>query len=421
MSIQPSNTSSSDKVPELRFPEFEGEWETSKIEGISNVSSGGTPNRSNLKYWGGDIPWITTSLIDFNKIIEAEEYITEEGLNASSAKLFPKGTILMAMYGQGKTRGKVGVLGIEAATNQACAALKLNNNFIIDFVFNYLAKDYDKIRKIANDGGQQNLSIGLIKSLKIAFPTLPEQQKIASFLTAIDQRIQLLQQKKANLEEYKKGVMQKLFTQEIRFKIEGPDGDLVEPPDWEEKRLGEVLFEHKKKNKGNLFDEVFSVSKEKGVINQIEHLGRSYSADSIEHYKLINPFDIVYTKSPTSDFPFGIIKQNLTERTGVLSPLYAVFQPKNKWVGFILHSYFLSWVNTYNYLVPLVHRGAKNTMNINNNDFLKGSKISLPTSEAEQQKIASFLSSIDKSISIVQKEIDGMTTFKKGLLQKMFV
>jgi len=219
------------------------------------------------------------------------------------------------------------------------------------------------------------------------------------------------------LKQYKKGMMQKLFSQALRFK----DDQGNDFPDWEEKRLGDVLFEHKKTNKDGVVVEVFSVAKHKGVINQIEHLGRSHAAASISHYKVAFPFDVIYTKSPTSEFPFGIIKQNLTGRSGVVSPLYAVLKPANKYIGFILHNYFSSWVNTYNYLNPLVQKGAKNTMSIRNDDFLNGVGIDLPTSVEEQQRIANYLSVIDQKIDLVSIEIEHAKTFKTGFLQQMFI
>ena len=94
-------------VPKLRFGEFEDEWQDSTLGDVSKVTSGGTPNRANNEFWNGSIPWVSTALIDFNVIKEADEFITEDGLNNSSAKLFPKNTLLMAMYGQGKTRVKL--------------------------------------------------------------------------------------------------------------------------------------------------------------------------------------------------------------------------------------------------------------------------------------------------------------------------
>lgn len=203
-----------EKVPKYRFPEFkkDGEWKKMTLGEISKITSGGTPNRSKSQYWNGDIPWISTTLIDFNIINEANEYITEVGLQNSSAKIFPKGTILMAMYGQGKTRGKVGVLGIDAATNQACAAILLKKEYSTDYVFQYLAAHYDEIRELSNKGGQENLSGGLIENIQLSISTnLKEQQKIASCLSTLDELITAQTEKIEQLKLHKKGLMQGLF------------------------------------------------------------------------------------------------------------------------------------------------------------------------------------------------------------------
>ena len=172
-------------TPKLRFKEFDGDWDTSKIDKIASVTSGGTPSRANPEYWNGDIPWVTTSLVDFNVIHSAEEFITKEGVNNSSAKLFPKDTILMAMYGQGITRGKVAILGIEATTNQACCAIKLKDGYETQFIFQNLMNRYDEIRDLSNDGGQKNLSAGIIKDIEISIPSKGEQTKIATFLALL--------------------------------------------------------------------------------------------------------------------------------------------------------------------------------------------------------------------------------------------
>jgi len=140
----------------------------------------------------------------------------------------------------------------------------------------------------------------------------------------------------------------------------------------------------------------------------------------VSNYKVVFPNDVIYTKSPTSDFPFGIIKQNKLERTGIVSVLYGVFTPINKNVGLLLDYYFSEWRNTYNYLNPLVQKGAKNTMNISNDDFLNGAELSLPLSDREQTKIANFLSAIDEKINHCSKHIERMEDWKKGLLQQMF-
>lgn len=190
--------------------------------------------------------------------------------------------------------------------------------------------------------------------------------------------------------------------------------------DWNKVKLNEVLKEHKSRNSKSEFDEVFSVAKEKGVINQIEHLGRSYASDNITNYKVVFPDDVVYTKSPTAGFPFGIIKQNKMDRTGVVSVLYAAFRPQNQYLGLLLDYYFSLPVNTYNYLVPLVHKGAKNTMNIGNEDFLNGAKICLPTDISEQRKIADYLITNDKRIEQLKEKKELLEKYKKGITQKIF-
>ncbi len=190
--------------------------------------------------------------------------------------------------------------------------------------------------------------------------------------------------------------------------------------DWKPVKLKEILTEHKTRNNKNEFSEVFSVAKEKGVINQIEHLGRSYASDDISNYKVVYPYDIVYTKSPTAGFPFGIVKQNKTNRTGVVSVLYAVFRPKNKLIGLLIDYYFSSPVKTHNYLKPLVNKGAKNTMNINNDVFLNGLKINIPTDDDEIVKITQLIELLEKRINLSTNQNELYQNLKQGILQNLF-
>ena len=203
------------KVPSYRFPEFEndGEWVSERLNEVAAISSGGTPSRVKKEYWNGNIPWVSTTLIDFNEIKKANEFITPLGLENSSTKIFPKGTILMAMYGQGKTRGKVAILDLDAAINQACAAIKLKTGMNVNFVFQNLASRYDEIRSISNQGGQDNLSGELVKNIPICYPNIKsrEQQKIASCLSALDKLITTQAEKIVQLQLHKKGLMQGLF------------------------------------------------------------------------------------------------------------------------------------------------------------------------------------------------------------------
>ncbi|MCA4809599.1 restriction endonuclease subunit S [Empedobacter stercoris] len=390
--------------PKLRFPEFDGDWEKTNIKSATiNQNNKRKPlkdsDRVNLEkkypYYGasGIIDYVDNYLFDGEYLLLGED----------GANIISRNSRLVFI-----AKGKFWV-------NNHAHIFSAKSNYDIRFLSDRL----EHINYVIYNTGtaQPKLNSAVVANIEFNSPSLPEQQKIADYLSTIDEKITLLEEKKTELSRYKKAMMQKLFSQEIRFKDENGN----DFSDWEKVQLKDILIEHKEKNKGDKYDEVLSVAKMKGVINQIEHLGRSYSAEKIDHYKVINPFDIVYTKSPTSGFPFGIIKQNKLNRSGVLSPLYAVFKPKTKYLGMILHDIFLSEVETYNYLVPLVQKGAKNTMNINNDEFLKGKKYSLPTSEKEQQKIADFLSAIDESIDKVSEQIKETQSFKKAMLQQMFV
>ncbi|MEM7039341.1 MAG: restriction endonuclease subunit S, partial [Bacteroidota bacterium] len=245
-------------------------------------------------------------------------------------------------------------------------------------------------------------------------PSLPEQQKIAAFLTAVDKKIQQLRRKRELLAAYKKGLMQKLFSRELRFRDENGE----DFPEWSDRNFQDILFEHKGKSTG--VEEVYSVSVHKGLVNQVEHLGRSFAAASTNHYNLVKPHDIVYTKSPTGEFPFGIIKQSKVKKNVIVSPLYGVFTPENESLGFILDAFFESSINAHNYLHSIIQKGAKNTINITNKTFLSKS-LRLPIDEKEMQKMAEFIRTIDVRIFQMQQQIGSIEQFKKALLQQMFV
>lgn len=201
-------------APRLRFPEFSDapDWEEAQLGDLFDTTSGGTPDRAKKEYWGGTIPWITTSLIDFNVVSKADEYISDAGLANSSAKVFPAGTVLIAMYGQGKTRGKVAMLGIAAATNQACAAILPTNKIDQRFTFASLCGRYEEMRALSNSGGQENLSQGLIRALPFRYPKeREEQKKIVECLSALDALMVGEVRRLDALTAHKRGLMQRLF------------------------------------------------------------------------------------------------------------------------------------------------------------------------------------------------------------------
>ena len=256
----------------------------------------------------------------------------------------------------------------------------------------------------------------VVKKGVISFPSLPEQQKIAAFLTAIDAKIELQTKKKALLEQYKKSVMQQIFSQHIRFKDENGG----EYPDWEKLKLNTLLYETKQRNSDSEYsrEEVLSVSGEFGIVNQIEFLGRSYAGESVDNYHVVRTGDVVYTKSPLKANPYGIIKVNKGD-AGIVSTLYAVYGCFDHVSGEYLDYYFQLGDNTNSYLRPLVHKGAKNDMKINNAHVLSGA-VEIPTKK-EQCRIVRFLDSMNEKINAVDQQLNYTKTFKKGLLQQLFV
>ncbi len=401
----------------IRFDEFSNEWSLVNVEDIAQVKSGGTPNRANPNYWGGKIPWITTSKIGFDEISVAEEYITQEGLENSSAKLFEPNTLLIALYGQGVTRGKVGILKIEAATNQACAAISVDTNkALVKFVFYYLQRNYNAIRNLSNEGGQKNLSGGLVKSIELFIPPIiNEQQKIADFLSAIDKKISLLKQKHSLLQQYKKGVMQQLFSQQIRFKDD--KGKIF--PDWQKKTLVNLADKISNKNKDDKIKNVLTNSAKYGIVNQRDYFDKDIAnVNNLTNYSIVDKDDFVYNPRISEAAPVGPIKRNHIGQ-GIMSPLYTVFRFRETTYLDYLELFFQTtyW---HRYMGTIANFGARHDrMNITMGDFFK-LPIALP-GEEEMQKIVAFVTAMNKKVDLSAKQIELTQTFKKGLLQQMFV
>ncbi len=179
-----------------------------------------------------------------------------------------------------------------------------------------------------------------------------------------------------------------------------------------------VLEERNEKNiKGC---DVYSVSVIEGVVNQIEYLGRSFAAKDTLQYNVVKYGDIVYTKSPTGDFPYGIVKRSNVRCDVAVSPLYGVYKPVNDYLGVIIHFYFMQPNNALNYLHPLVQKGAKNTINITNRRFLENT-IPLPKAIDEAKRLACMLISIQSKIALEKDFLHSYQKQKQYLLRQMFI
>jgi type I restriction enzyme S subunit len=192
-------------------------WDIKNLSDVAKLTSGGTPNRRVSQYFGGTIPWVKSGELEDNTIFDTEEKITEEGLRNSSAKIFPRGTLLIAMYGA--TVGKTAILGIEAATNQAvCAVFPKNNILTTEFLRYYIIFARHRLLSERFGGAQPNISQTILRNIRIVIPPLTEQQEIACVLTYIDKKIEIEERRKATLQQLFKTMLNKLMTGEIRVK-----------------------------------------------------------------------------------------------------------------------------------------------------------------------------------------------------------
>jgi type I restriction enzyme S subunit len=159
---------------------------------LCDVATGATPSRKVDSYYGGGIPWVKTTEVDGYIINTTEESISEEGLKNSNCKVNPSGSIVLAMYGQGKTRGKVGILGVPAATNQACAVIKPTSNILMGYLYVYLQLSYESLRALGQGAGQPNLNLSIVKSFPVILPDHDSQERfvrLTQFITESKEKI----------------------------------------------------------------------------------------------------------------------------------------------------------------------------------------------------------------------------------------
>lgn len=404
-------------MPILRFKQFRGKWEMKPLKELSikikeknkyfkvkNVISNSATMGliSQNEYFDRDIA-------NFKNI--NNYYIINKGdfvYNPRMSKKSPYGPI--NLYTD-KEPGVISPLYLAFSTS----------NINIGFLKWYFKSNkWNKYIYSSGDSGARydrlNISDSAFFNMQIAFPTPQEQNKIANLFQSIEKKIQLQQEKIDLLKEQKKGYMQKIFSRELRFK----DENGKEFPEWETNKLSHYLFEHKIRNYDGIYskEDVFSVSGEYGIINQIKFQGRSFAGKSVISYHVVHTGDIVYTKSPLKSNPYGIVKCN-KKKTGIVSTLYAVYSCKKTLIGEFLDYYFQLDDHLNSYLRPLVNKGAKNDMKINNTNVLKD-EITAPLIN-EQKKIIHFLSTFDKRIKLQKKIHENLIQQRNYFMQQMFI
>lgn len=389
-------------------------WQQLSLEDIClKITSGGTPNRKNPDFYNnGEILWVKTKELNNYFIYDTEEKITKDALNKSSAKLLPKDTILLAMYGA--TVGELGILSKEMACNQACCALIINPK-IADFRFVfYLLKLYkENIKGLATGAAQQNLSATTVKGFTFNFPPLVEQQEIADFLFGIDAKIQLNTQTNQTLEQIAQAIYKSWFVEyeptRAKAAVLATGGSKAEaenaamtaisgktaaelaalkqheparyqqladlaaafpaalvpndnfgeiPAGWEAATLGDITTSRREKIK-NADATVLSAVASGELVKSEEYFSKQVYSKSIEKYLRAHQWDFAYNPSRINIGSIGLHEENYL---GAVSPVYEVFSVIEGYHWFVLN--LLKQEYTKNKIVALCSGSVRQTLKL---------------------------------------------------------
>ena len=379
--------------PSLRFPEFTGEWKNTTLEECVDFLDGQrkpikSDDRKGEKrlypYYGasGIIDYIDEYIFDGDYIL-----LSEDGANIIDRNY------RVAFIANGKIW-----------VNNHAHVLQPHKEMNI----NFLSEALERINYAIYNTGTTipKLNQEICRKINLNVPSLSEQNKIGNLLYLLNERIATQNRLIDRLQSLIKGIMVKLQQQGLSKGT------------WKRVPLSSILKERTELNEGLL--PVYSVSVSQGVVNQMEYLGRSFAAKDTSKYHVAHFGDLIYTKSPTGSFPYGIVKQNSNRYKVAVSPLYGVYTPANYFTGVFLQEYFKSEVNTFNYLHSLIQKGAKNTINITNQRFLDN-YILIPTDSNDLQQISNLLLRLNAKKDLMQNMLQQYQEQKQYLLRQMFI
>ena len=393
--------------PKIRLKGFSGEWKKAPFSEIANRTSA---SASSLNFPGAEFEATNSGEGTLNKDVSRKKIVKTGKQFSEGDVLFGKlrpylKNILLADF-NGVAIGDFWVLRPQKVTSELLYILVNSREFM-------------RIANISSGSKMPRADWNLVSSTPFAYPeTKDEQNAIGAYFQHLESLIQSTTKKIESLKQVKAASLQSMFPQEgentprVRFK--GFDGE------WENKTLGECLTINNERNQNNVYgiNDVLSVSDEVGVVNQIKLLGRSYAGKSVANYRVLKTNQIVYTKSPLKSKPYGIVKVN-KGAVGIVSVLYAVYDTNKNVYPDYIHYYFEPTHRVNNYLLPLINKGAKNTMNISDEMALTGN-IWTPSFE-EQKKIADYLQALDSQITLQTQRLDKLKQIKSACLDNMFV
>ena len=408
-------------APAIRFKGFSDAWEQRKVSEVAEICAGGTPSTGIEKYWHPkEIPWLSSGEVHKKYITYTDNKISVEGLNNSSARMIPANSVLIALAGQGKTRGTVAINRISLTTNQSIAAMIFSKEIVPEFVFCNLENRYEEIRRMSSgDGSRGGLNKQIVGEIEIPYTSKEEQAKIGAYFSKLDYLITLHQRKFEKLTNVKKSMLEKMFPQngssypEIRFK------GFTDP--WEQRKLGEM---------GQTYTGLSGKTKDDFGHGQARFVTyMNVFSNPISNPEMTEPIeidpkqnevevgDVFFTTSSETPEEVGM-SSILLEKRGktYLNSFCFGFRLSEKIDSNYL-AYMLRSESTRAKIILLAQGISR--YNISKNKVMEIA-VSLPSLD-EQKMIGQYLSQLDRLITLHQRELEKLQNIKKSMLEKMFV
>ena len=406
-------------VPDLRFPGFENTWEKKKLfdilkskgEGIKRGPFGGALKKEIFKNSGFAIYEQKNAIYDNQHF---RYFIDEEKYNEMIGFAVKQGDIIMSCSG---TIGKLSLIPEDAKIgiiNQALIRFRTNNTILNTYFLIYMRSQYMQKKILESNPGSAITNLIPVKELKLLnfpLPNINEQQKIGEFFSKLDRQIELEEQKLAKLEEQKKGYMQQIFSQKLRFKDENGS----DYPNWEEVQLKYILIRRDHKQVPEINAPLMSFTSTGGIEPKGDRYNREFLVkNKNKKYKRTEFNDLIYSSNNLDVGAIGLNRYG----TSVISDVYEIFKIEEQVSPYFIEMSILQ--PEFMYKILRYRQGALyGQYRIHANDFLK-INIELPCSE-EQYKIGDFVNKLDNIIDIINNKIELLKQRKRGFLQKMFI
>ncbi|HCM9686661.1 TPA: restriction endonuclease subunit S [Enterobacter cloacae subsp. cloacae] len=405
-------------VPKLRFKEFNEKWSTATMAEIYSKIRNGFVGTASPFYVSDGVKYLQGKNIKDGFLNENGLIFINRTFHEKQSKTHLKRNDLVMV--QSGHVGECAVIddNFEGANCHAILVLtpksKLTPSTFFKYYF-YSPYGLKNIYTIKTGNTIEHILSSDLKEISVYIPSIDEQNKIANFLSSVDEKITLLNKQYDLLCQYKKGMMQKIFSQGLRFKDENGE----DFPEWNSCQLRDVSTRVTRKNKENN-QTILTISGRDGLVDQMTYFNKQIASKNVTGYYLIINGEFAYNKSYSQGYPMGAIKMLTNYDKGVVSTLYICFKLNEDQVSNFYQHYFESGLQNRS-IEKVAQEGARNhgLLNIGVNDFFD-IELRIPSFQ-EQIKIADFFSTLDDKITIKKVELDRLKSWKQGLLQQMFV